>query len=48
MKKVLAVLLMIVLLCSAVSALAEAWTCPNCGQEGNSGNFCPNCAAPRP
>lgn len=48
MKKVLAVLLMIVLLCSAVSALAEAWTCPNCGRGGNDGNFCPTCATAKP
>ena len=25
-----------------------AWTCPKCGQEGNTGNFCTNCAEPRP
>ena len=25
-----------------------AWTCPSCGQEGNTGNFCSNCATPRP
>lgn len=48
MKKGLAVLLMIVLLCSAVSTLAEAWTCPNCGREGNDGNFCPACATAKP
>ena len=26
----------------------RAWTYPNCGKEGNTGNFCPGCAAPRP
>ena len=25
-----------------------AWTCPECGHEGNSGNFCSNCGAGRP
>ena len=25
-----------------------AWTCPTCGQPGNTGNFCSNCATPRP
>ena len=30
------------------AALAEGWTCPNCGQAGNTGNFCFNCGAPRP
>ena len=31
-------------------ALAEgtAWTCPNCEQEGNTGNFCSYCGTPRP
>ena len=24
------------------------WICQNCGQEGNTGNFCSNCAEPRP
>ena len=24
------------------------WICPSCGQEGNTGNFCPNCATARP
>ena len=27
---------------------SEPWTCPSCGQTGNTGNFCPNCAAGRP
>lgn len=26
----------------------ESWTCPNCGQTGNTGNYCSNCAAARP
>jgi len=29
-------------------AAGEAWTCPGCGQEGNTGNFCPNCGTARP
>ena len=24
------------------------WTCPNCGAEGNTGNFCGECGTPRP
>ena len=24
------------------------WTCPDCGQTGNTGNFCPNCGAAAP
>jgi len=31
----------------AVSGSRE-WTCPDCGQTGNTGNFCTNCAAKRP
>ena len=29
-------------------AADDEWTCPNCGTEGNTGKFCPNCAEPRP
>lgn len=25
---------------------AGTWTCPNCGKEGNTGKFCPECASP--
>ena len=32
----------------AACAFAEDWTCPNCGQTGNTGKFCPNCAAAAP
>ena len=52
MKKILAVLLVLALVLMSAGTLAEgeasAWTCPACGQEGNTGNFCPNCAEPRP
>jgi len=27
----------------AAAGLAETWNCSNCGQEGNTGNFCSNC-----
>lgn len=27
---------------------AGAWTCPSCGQQGNTGKFCSNCGTPRP
>ena len=26
----------------------ETWTCPNCKNSGNKGNFCPECGAKRP
>lgn len=54
MKKFIAAVLTLVLLCSSAFAFAEAaptpdlWTCPNCGREGNDGNFCPMCAQPKP
>jgi len=32
----------------AGGALAEVWTCANCGQAGNTGNFCSNCGTARP
>lgn len=42
-------LLILVFCCVSVCAAAEGvWTCPDCGQEGNSQNFCTNCGAPRP
>ncbi len=25
-----------------------SWTCPSCGQEGNTGKFCAGCGSPRP
>ena len=47
----LCILLLLVLL--PLCAVAEypqyePWDCPNCDQIGNTGNFCPNCAAARP
>ena len=47
MRKWTAILLIMGILCLFAGALAE-WTCPNCGQTGNTGNFCPNCAQPQP
>jgi len=29
-------------------AAASGWTCPKCGQTGNTGKFCGNCGAPKP
>ena len=28
--------------------LPDDWTCPMCGQTGNTGNFCPTCGTARP
>ena len=48
-KRVLALILAFVFVLP-LCALADdgAWDCPNCGQTGNTGNFCSNCATPRP
>ncbi|MCI1903622.1 MAG: SPFH domain-containing protein [Enterococcaceae bacterium] len=29
-------------------AETNGWTCPKCGQTGNTGKFCSNCGAPKP
>lgn len=39
-------LLLLLPLCG--SAESGSWTCPGCGQTGNTGNYCSNCASPRP
>ena len=36
------------LVCAAQADSPSNWTCTNCGQTGNQGNFCPNCGAPAP
>ena len=53
MGRLTAVLLALALAaCAAASADGWArwpeWTCPVCGMPGNTGNYCPNCACPRP
>ena len=50
MVKRLPVFLLILVFCSVslFTAAEEAWTCPDCGQAGNAGNFCTNCGAPCP
>jgi hypothetical protein len=49
--RLIALSLMLLMALSAVLAPAladETWTCLNCGQAGSTGNFCSNCASPRP
>ena len=49
MKRILLILLALMLALPFCASAEEAvWTCSNCGQSGNTGNFCPNCAAARP
>ena len=50
MAKRLPVFLLILVFCcvSVCAAAEETWTCPGCGQEGNTQNFCPACGSPRP
>ena len=49
-KRLIAVLLCAVMMLPVLSAAADgaAWTCSNCGQAGNTTNFCPNCGMARP
>ena len=52
MKKTACFLFLTLILAAALclSALADegAWTCPSCGQKGNTGNFCPACGTAKP
>ena len=48
MRKGTALLVFGVLLVFCAAGLAEVWVCPKCGQTGNTGNYCPNCASARP
>ena len=49
-KKTLIILLTLVMLLSACTALCEhySWDCPECGRTGNTGNYCGSCAHPAP
>ena len=48
-KRLIAMILSVVLLTMPLLATADGeWICPNCGQTGNNGNFCSNCATARP
>ena len=48
--KRLAVLILALVHLLPLCGQAEAgeWTCPNCSQAGNTGNFCGNCGTTRP
>ena len=48
MKRLIALLLVAVMVLGISSALAESWKCPNCGREGNKGQFCPDCGTKKP
>lgn len=47
MKKMVALLVVAVLLCSTALAVS-AWTCPGCGRTGNTDNFCGSCGTACP
>ena len=47
MKKTLAIIMLLLFLLSLTAALAEKWTCPQCGKE-SEGYFCPYCGAQKP
>ena len=44
-KKWMACILALMMLFPLCAQADSAWTCPNCGQSGNTGRFCPNCGA---
>ena len=48
MKKKLLIMLLVLALPLLALGESAVWVCPNCGQNWNTGNFCSNCAAPRP
>ncbi len=50
MKRIILCCILTALLLGAACALADggSWVCPQCGLTGNTGNFCPTCACPRP
>ena len=41
-------LTILVLMNTAMADTGSAWNCPQCGQSGNIGNYCSNCACRRP
>lgn len=49
MRKLVAIVIIMALLLP-LCTLADSgeWTCTNCGKTGNTGKFCPDCAAARP
>ena len=47
-KKWIALLLALMMILPLCAHAESGWTCPSCGQTNNTGNFCPNCASPRP
>ena len=50
MKRRLIAIMLSLMIVFPFCALADSteWICPNCGQGGNTGNFCSNCATARP
>ena len=60
MKRMMCVLILLAVMLTAAAAadgapeepalpdVPETWTCPNCGAEGNTSAFCPDCGAVRP
>ena len=48
MKRITALLLAVVMLLGIGSAIADGWTCPNCGRTGNDSRFCPDCGTVKP
>lgn len=50
LNRLIPLLLALALVLQAACAMADwsGWDCPVCGQTGNTGNYCTNCAQPQP
>ena len=48
MKRLIALLLATLIILGTIGALAETWTCPNCGRTDNDSAFCPGCGTAKP
>ena len=48
MRRLTALLLAMLIILGTGCALAETWTCPNCGKTDNTGQFCPDCGKEKP
>ena len=51
-RRLISILTILVLMSSLLPCMTSAeessWDCPNCGRQGNTGNFCGGCAQPKP
>ena len=48
MKRLIALLLALLIVTGVSSGIAEGWECPNCGKDGITSQFCPDCGTKKP